>query len=188
MTTSEDVVFGSSRKTNQAVCAHLSLPCRHLTSSSSSDRCSFFLLPTTPRNSQFYIDNEAFESNTRTTSPRTQAPLILDREALRASTHTLYHSDDLSFPYPIPTSPSPIFNTCLLLTLYVTYVNPLISLACHAAPARFSPLGLPAESCRTKRCLQLVCSTLLFESIFLLLDPGGNPYPCYPRSTRTPGR
>ena len=119
---------------------------------------------------------------------RTQAPLILDREALRASTHTLYHSDDLSFPYPIPTSPSPIFNTCLLLTLYVTYVNLLISLACHAAPARFSPLGLPAESCRTKRCLQLVCSTLLFESIFLLLDPGGNPYPCYPRSTRTPGR
>ena len=75
-------------------------------------------------------------------------------------------------------SPSPTFNTCWLLTPYVPHVCPLISLACHVAPALISPLGPCLQA-----CLQLASSNSMVKSIPPLLDPGGNPYPHYPHST-----
>ena len=97
--------------------AHLSLPCRHLPSS--SDRCSFFLPPATPRYSQF-------GSTMRPLSP-TLARLRLGHNPPQSSTNrtSCFHTRSVpfrrfllslnlstSFPYPVPTSPSPIFNTC----------------------------------------------------------------------------
>ena len=96
----------------------------------------------------------------------------------------------LPFPFPLKlislsstantyfSSPSPTFNTCWLLTPYVPHVCPLISLACHVAPALISPLGPCLQA-----CLQLASSNSMVKSIPPLLDPRGNPYPHYPHST-----
>lgn len=95
----------------------ISLPCRHLPSS--SDRCSFFLPPATPRYSQF-------GSTMRPLSP-TLARLRLGHNPRQSWTNrtSCFHTHSVpfrrfllsfylstSFPYPVPTSPSPIFNTC----------------------------------------------------------------------------
>ena len=59
-------------------------------------------------------------------------------------------------------------------------------------PAMRGLLGFHRASARkvvSRKAVPITCMlTSTFESIPLLLDPGGNPYPHYPRSTRIPGR
>ena len=96
----KDRTWSSTLRTNEPgrACAHLSLPCRHLPSS--SDRCSFFLPPATPRNSRFGLTMRPLSPALASTSPQTQLPINSRSRSTSCFTHTLRHSGDLSFPFP----------------------------------------------------------------------------------------
>ena len=149
-------------------------------------RFSIVLPPATPRNSQDRQRVEPFGSSPRPTSPRTQTPLF---SRSRSPTHIQTISVSL------------IFLPLKLLSFRIQYLlhrrPSLIHFDCmiHAPPSSLWPamrrlLGFHRASARkvvSRKAVPITCMlTSTFEPIPLLLDPGGNPYPHYPRSTRNP--